>query len=80
MSALAPRDQLFDPSILNQLACPVCMGQLRLAQQQLVCGACGREYPIVDQIPVLIATQTAEPNQSVSSAISSMSLPTRRTE
>jgi uncharacterized protein len=80
MSAGAPRDPLFDASILNQLACPVCMGDLRLAQQQLVCGACGREYPIADQIPVLIATQTVEPNQSVSSAISSISSPSRRTE
>jgi uncharacterized protein YbaR (Trm112 family) len=80
MSAGAPRNQLFDTSILSQLACPVCTGELRLAQQQLVCGACGREYPIVDQIPVLIATQSAEPNQSVLSAISSISSPTRRTE
>jgi uncharacterized protein YbaR (Trm112 family) len=80
MSASAPRDQLFDTSILNQLACPVCMGELRLDQRQLVCGACGREYRIVDQIPVLIATQAEEPNQSVLSAISSISSPTRRTE
>jgi hypothetical protein len=29
---------------------------------------------------VLIATQTVEPNQSVSSAISSISSPSRRTE
>jgi uncharacterized protein YbaR (Trm112 family) len=80
MSAYAPRNQRFDTSILNQLACPLCMGELRLAQEQLVCGACGRGYPIVDGIPVLIAAQTAEPNQSVLSATSSTSLPASRTE
>jgi uncharacterized protein YbaR (Trm112 family) len=80
MSAGAPRNQRFETSILNQLACPLCMGELRLAQEQLVCGACGRGYPIVDGIPVLIAAQASEPNQSVLSATSSTSLPTRRTE
>ena len=80
MAASAPRNQRFDSSILNQLACPLCMGELRLAQDQLVCGACGRSYLIVDGIPVLIAAQAAEPNQSVLSATSSTSFPTRRTE
>jgi uncharacterized protein len=80
MAASAPRNQRFDTSVLNQLACPLCMGELRLAQEQLVCGACARSYPIVDGIPVLIAAQAAEPNQSVLSATSSTSSPARRTE
>jgi len=80
MAAYAPRKQSFDTSILNQLACPLCMGELGLAQEQLVCGGCGRIYPIVDGIPVLIAAQAAEPSQSVLSTTSSTSLPTRRTE
>lgn len=52
------------------LACPACEGELRPAFQQisnsasqqvsrlperLACGRCGRQYPIVDGIPVLIA-------------------------
>jgi len=52
------------------LACPSCEGELRPAFQQvsnsasqqvsglperLACGRCGRQYPIVDGIPVLIA-------------------------
>jgi hypothetical protein len=45
----------FDASILNQLACPACLGELRANGQQLVCAACSRQYPIVDGIPVLIA-------------------------
>jgi uncharacterized protein YbaR (Trm112 family) len=45
----------FDESVLDQLACPVCLGGLAFIAEQLVCAGCGRGYPIVDGIPVLIA-------------------------
>jgi uncharacterized protein YbaR (Trm112 family) len=45
----------FDSSVVNQLACPACLGDLRLEEIRLVCAACGRTYPVVDGIPVLIA-------------------------
>ncbi len=45
----------FDPVILDRLACPVCMGALRLDGSRLTCLGCGRVYPVVDGIPVLIA-------------------------
>jgi len=45
----------FDATVLDQLACPVCLGELRLDGVGLVCAGCGRGYPIVDGIPVLIA-------------------------
>jgi hypothetical protein len=45
----------FDPSILSQLVCPVCLGELRLEESRLVCTGCGCAYPIIDGIPVLIA-------------------------
>jgi uncharacterized protein len=48
----------FDPESVAALACPACRGDLRLgaesAPASLICGACGRAYPIVDGIPVLI--------------------------
>ncbi|UWZ86248.1 Trm112 family protein [Occallatibacter riparius] len=37
------------------LACPVCQGELRIDGQSVVCVGCGRGYPIVDGIPVMIA-------------------------
>jgi uncharacterized protein len=46
---------VFDPAVLDQLACPACLGELRLEETRLLCIACGRAYPIVDGIPVLIA-------------------------
>jgi len=45
----------FDPSMVNQLACPVCLGALRVSEAKLLCAVCARAYPIVDGIPALIA-------------------------
>jgi uncharacterized protein YbaR (Trm112 family) len=41
-------------SVLDQLACPSCFGDLHLDGPRLRCNGCGRIYPIVDGIPVLI--------------------------
>jgi hypothetical protein len=43
------------PSVVDQLACPVCFASLRIESIRLVCAGCGRAYPIIDGIPVLIA-------------------------
>jgi uncharacterized protein len=50
----------FDPHLLEQLACPVCLGTLRLVSAigQIVCVECRRAYPLVDGIPVLISERT----------------------
>jgi uncharacterized protein YbaR (Trm112 family) len=47
----------FNLAILDQLACPACLGNLRLADGRLVCASCRRAYPIVDGIPALIVEQ-----------------------
>jgi uncharacterized protein YbaR (Trm112 family) len=44
-----------DSLVVEQLACPACMGRLRLDEGKLVCAKCRRIYPILDGIPVLIA-------------------------
>ena len=44
-------------SILDQLACPACFSPLALEKNALNCPGCGRMYPIIDGIPVLIAEQ-----------------------
>jgi uncharacterized protein len=48
----------FDPAGAALLACPACRGDLRASAEtapaSLVCVACGRAYPIIDGIPVLI--------------------------
>ena len=44
-----------DAEILDRLACPACLGDLRVEERRLVCEGCGRSYPVVDGIPVLVA-------------------------
>lgn len=45
----------FDPALAGMLACPVCHGDLCVNGERLVCGGCGRRYPVLDGVPVLIA-------------------------
>ena len=49
------QQSIFDASVVSQLACPACLGDLRFVEARLVCAGCGRSYPVVDGIPVLIA-------------------------
>jgi uncharacterized protein YbaR (Trm112 family) len=48
----------FDHSVVGQLACPVCRASFVLSEEKLICQGCGRAYPIVDGIPILIAERT----------------------
>jgi uncharacterized protein YbaR (Trm112 family) len=57
----ADPNHFLDPAVLDQLACPACLGALRVDQARLVCAVCGRAYPIVDGIPVLIAERAERP-------------------
>jgi uncharacterized protein YbaR (Trm112 family) len=43
------------------LACPVCFGSLHFQEATVVCGGCGRAYPIVDGIAVLIPQRADRP-------------------
>ena len=54
----------FDSSVLDQLACPACLGNLKLAESELICAACDLAYPIVDGIPVLISECAEKENPS----------------
>ena len=47
----------------DKLACPACFSPLRLMDTIVTCTNCGRIYPVVDGIPVLIA-ERAENAQS----------------
>ncbi|MGA2807463.1 MAG: Trm112 family protein [Terracidiphilus sp.] len=58
----------FDLSAVDQLACPACLGDLRADEATLVCVACGRAYPVVDGIPVLIAERAETSDQAASSS------------
>jgi uncharacterized protein YbaR (Trm112 family) len=46
---------------LDLLVCPVCHGALTLATDHIDCTVCHRRYPIVDRLPVLIASRASIP-------------------
>jgi LSD1 subclass zinc finger protein len=50
-------DRTFSPDELKHLVCPACHQALELdaAASAIRCIGCGRRYPIVDGLPVLIA-------------------------
>ena len=50
-----------DPKLLEILACPACRTEVTLTADGtgLRCAACGRRYPIVDDIPVMLVEEAA---------------------
>jgi uncharacterized protein YbaR (Trm112 family) len=48
------RPYKLDGGVLELLACPACAGDLRLQGNALLCAACGRSFPVIDGIAVLI--------------------------
>ena len=52
MPALTPAD-------LHWLVCPACRQPLALEAEAVRCTACGRRYPIVDGIPVLLPARAS---------------------
>jgi hypothetical protein len=49
-----------DQRLLDLLACPACHGAVHQDDDRIVCGDCGRRYPIRDGIPIMLVEE-AEP-------------------
>jgi uncharacterized protein YbaR (Trm112 family) len=45
--------------VLDLIVCPACMQSLTLADGTVNCSGCGRRYPVVDGIPVLLVERAA---------------------
>jgi hypothetical protein len=50
--------ETFQAEDLRWLVCPACQGALALEAESVRCAGCGRHYPVVDGIPVLLADRT----------------------
>jgi uncharacterized protein YbaR (Trm112 family) len=50
-----------DERLLEILVCPLCKAKVRLENKKLVCGECGRRYPVRDGIPIMIAEEAEAP-------------------
>lgn len=55
-----------DETSLNLLACPdgACRGPLADEGDALTCTRCGRRYPIVNDVPVLIVEEALTPQNT----------------
>jgi len=49
--------------VLDLLACPACHGPLRATPSTLACEECGRLYPVLDGIPILLIDRATRPTQ-----------------
>ena len=61
---------MISDELLEILACPVCRVGVKLDEDRLLCEACGRKFPIVDGIPVMLVEEAelpegAEPDDGV---------------
>jgi uncharacterized protein YbaR (Trm112 family) len=45
---------------LHRIVCPVCHQSLQLETAAIRCQGCGRRYPVVDGIPVLLADRAIQ--------------------
>jgi uncharacterized protein YbaR (Trm112 family) len=50
---------VIDPALLALLVCPIDKAELRLDRNVLICGTCGRHYPIEDGIPNMLVEEDA---------------------
>lgn len=53
---------MIDPELRALLVCPADHGSLTddVAASRLVCSVCGRRYPVIDGIPVMLLDEAEE--------------------
>lgn len=62
---------MISQDLLEILACPACETRPKVSlegQDRLVCTACGRRYPIRDDIPVMLVEEAELPSSGPASA------------
>ncbi|NPV46899.1 MAG: Trm112 family protein [Armatimonadetes bacterium] len=50
-----------DPKLMEILACPACKGPVTQEGDRIVCGGCGKRYPIRDGIPIMLIDEAEDP-------------------
>lgn len=56
---------MIDPELRALLVCPADHGELTddVEASRLVCTVCGRRYPVVDEIPVMLVDEAESPGR-----------------
>jgi uncharacterized protein len=57
---------MIDKDLLEILACPACKTAVTLEGDRIVCGKCGRRYPIKDDIPIMLIDEADMPGNAKS--------------
>ena len=57
------QEAAIDTWLLSILACPACKGPVRQEALYLICGACGRRYPIRSGVPVMLVEESQPPEE-----------------
>jgi len=55
---------MLNKEILKIIACPKCKKDVILKEDRIVCTNCGRQYPIKNNIPIMIVEE-AELNENL---------------
>ncbi len=53
---------LISKELLDILVCPVCKEKVEEVEGGLLCGRCGRKYPVKDGIPVMLVEEAENVN------------------
>ncbi|MEO6458070.1 MAG: Trm112 family protein [Chloroflexia bacterium] len=51
------KEESLPQELLDILVCPVDKAKVRLEGSRLICGECGRAYPVRDGIPVMLVDE-----------------------
>jgi len=52
---------MIDAELLSILACPACRGDVDLKDGWIVCSQCRRQYPVKDDIPIMLVDEAKMP-------------------
>ncbi len=52
---------MIDKELLDILACPLCKTEVKFEDDKIVCTNCGRQYPVKDDIPVMLIDEAELP-------------------
>ena len=50
--------------LLEILVCPDCRGNVEMKSEFIVCGDCGKRYPIREGIPIMLINEALPPENS----------------
>jgi len=54
---------MISKELLDILVCPICKKDVKLENDRIVCTQCGRQYPIKDGIPVMLADEAIKEDE-----------------